>query len=65
MDFVGIPSACPQKAVLCDGDSEDGGDTVQRWVQVTQLGARWGPLGSDTELSLRTEPELAVGMGKR
>ena len=51
--------------MLCDGNSEDGGDTVQRWVQVTQLGARWGLLGSDPELSLRAEPELAVGMGKR
>ena len=51
--------------MLCDGNSEDVGDTVQRWVQVTQLGARWGLLGSDPELSLRAEPELAVGMGKR
>lgn len=39
--------ACPQRAVPCDGDSEDGGDTVQRGVQVTQLGhveVSWGQI---------------------
>lgn len=65
MNFVGIPSVPghPQRAVPCDGDSEDGGDTVQRGVQVTQLGYVEVSWGSDPELSLRLSQSWQWGWG--